>query len=245
MPRKMSSKEKRSSDLTETRTRTWTFVLYEDSAPENWRDIIDELHVEWIESPWHDKDINANGEPKKKHKHICLVFGGVKSYEQVKEITDSINCPIPQRCHNARALVRYMAHLDNPEKAQYDPSSIIGHGGVDVADMLRPCSSERYSIIRDMMDYIRQNTVTEFQDLMDYAAAEHFDDWFPLLCDNSAFVLGQYIKSQRHRSGSAPVSDPVPSHSDKEENGSVLAVQEGENDDDFVVYDPDTGEMIF
>ena len=49
MPRKMSSKEKRSSDLAETRTRTWTFVLYEDSAPENWRDIIDELHVEWVE----------------------------------------------------------------------------------------------------------------------------------------------------------------------------------------------------
>ena len=58
MPRKMSSKEKK-SDVSETRTRTWTFVLYEDSAPENWRQIIDELHVEWVESPWHDKDINA------------------------------------------------------------------------------------------------------------------------------------------------------------------------------------------
>lgn len=188
--------EKKSTD---NRVRNWTFVLYEDSAPENWRDCLDDMHIEWIESPWHDMDLNADGSPKKKHKHILLLFPGKKSYEQIKEITDSINQPIPERCHNSKALVRYMAHLDNPEKAQYQVSDIIAHGGVDLAEMLRPSSSERYTLIRDMIDYIRSAGVTEFQDLMDYAAAEHFDDWFPLLCDNSAYVVGQYIKSQRHR----------------------------------------------
>lgn len=188
--------EKKSND---NRTRNWTFVLYEDSAPENWREILDDMHIEWIESPWHDKDINGNGEPKKKHKHILLLFQGKKSYEQIKELTDMLNQPIPQRCHNAKAMVRYMAHLDNPEKAQYNPSDIIGHGGADVSDMLRPSSSERYTIIKDMIDYIRSSGITEFQDLMDYAADVHYDDWFPLLCDNSAYVVGLYIKSQRHR----------------------------------------------
>lgn len=192
----MAEKKSSSGD---TRTRSWTFVLYDDSAPENWRDILDDMHIEWIESPWHDKDINGNGEPKKKHKHILLLFQGKKSYEQIKELTDMLNQPIPQRCHNAKAMVRYMAHLDNPEKAQYNPSDIIGHGGADVSDMLRPSSSERYTIIKDMIDYIRSAGITEFQDLMDYAADVHYDDWFPLLCDNSAYVVGLYIKSQRHR----------------------------------------------
>ena len=50
-----------------------------------------------------------------------------------------------------------------------------------------------------MIDYIRSAGITEFQDLMDYAADVHYDDWFPLLCDNSAYVVGLYIKSQRHR----------------------------------------------
>lgn len=190
------STEKKSQD---NRTRTWTFVLYEDSAPENWRQLLDDKHIEWVESPWHDKDKNADGSDKKKHKHILLLFPGKKSYEQIKEITDELKQPIPQRCHNAKAMVRYMAHLDNPEKAQYSSSEIVGHGGVDVADMLRPSSSERYSIIREMITYIRSVGITEFQDLMDYAADEHFDDWFPLLCDSSAYVVGQYIKSQRHR----------------------------------------------
>ena len=117
----------------------------------------------------------------------------------MKEITDSLNCPIPQRCHSARALVRYMAHLDNPEKAQHSPSDIKGHGGVDVADMLRPASSERYTLISEMIAYVKNNNVVEFQDLIDYARENEFDTWFPLLCDNCAFVVGQYIKSQRHR----------------------------------------------
>lgn len=190
--------EKKSSSI-DSRTRSWTFVLYEDSAPENWSEIIDDMHIEWIESPWHDKDINADGEPKKKHKHLLLLFQGKKSYEQIKEITDMLNQPIPQRCHNAKAMVRYMAHLDNPEKAQYSVSDIKAHGGVDLAEMLRPSSSERYTLIGDMISYIRDNNVIEFQDLMDYALANEFDTWFPLLCDNSAFVVGQYIKSQRHR----------------------------------------------
>lgn len=190
---------KKSSGNTETRTRNWSIVVYPESAPDNWRALLDDLHLEWVESPLHDRDINANGEVKKAHWHILLMFAGVKTYEQVKEFSDMLNAPIPERCHNARALVRYMAHLDNPDKAQYNVSDIKGHGGVDIAELLRPSSSERYTIIGDMLSFIRKNGIVEFQDLMDYALENEFDTWFPLLCDNSAFVVGQYIKSQRHR----------------------------------------------
>jgi hypothetical protein len=183
----------------ETRTRNWTIVLYPESAPDNWREIIDDMHIEWVESPLHDKDLNATGEPKKPHWHVLLMFGGVKSYEQVKELTDALNAPIPERCHNAKAMVRYMVHMDNPEKAQYSQSDIKAHGGVDLAELLRPSSSERYSIISDMIGYVKANMIIEFQDLMDYARLNKFDTWFPLLCDNSAYVVNQYIKSQRHR----------------------------------------------
>lgn len=189
----------KSSGNKDCRTRNWSIVLYPDSAPSDWRDILDNLHIEWVESPLHDKDLNADGELKKAHWHILLLFGGVKSYEQVCEVVAPLNCPVPQRCHNAKALVRYMAHLDNPDKAQYNQSDIVPHGGVDIADLLRPSSSERYTIINEMIAYVKDNDVIEFQDLMDYARSNEFERWFPLLCDNSAYVVNQYIKSQRHR----------------------------------------------
>ena len=191
----MATEKSRGSD----RTRAWAVVVYPDSAPENWQQLIDDQHIEWVESPLHEFDTNPTGEVKKPHYHVLLMFGGVKSYEQVCDFIKPLNCPIPQRCHNAKAAVRYMAHLDNPDKFQYDVGSIKAHGGVDLAELLRPSSSERYTLIDEMAEYVKENHITEFQDLFDYARKEKRDSWFPLLCDNSAYVLGQYIKSQRNR----------------------------------------------
>lgn len=181
------------------RTRIWAAVVYPESAPENWRDILDDYHIEWAESPLHEFDTNPTGEVKKAHWHIVLAFDGPKSYEQVVEILAPLNGPIPQRCHSLKGAVRYFAHLDNPEKYQYSVSDIVAHGGFDVAAALAPSSSERYAIITEMIQYVKAEGVTEYQDLMDYALAEHSDTWFPLLCDSCTVVMQQYIKSQRHR----------------------------------------------
>lgn len=188
----------KSSGNKSSRTRNWTVVVYPESAPENWREYMDELQIEWVESPLHEFDTNATGELKKAHWHLLLMFGGVKTYEQVCEVIAPLNCPVPQKCLSAKGCVRYMAHLDNPEKHQYSVSDIIAHGGVDLAELLRPSSSERYAYIREMLIFVKENGITEFKELLDYAYAERFDDWFPLLCDNSAYVVGQYIKSNRH-----------------------------------------------
>lgn len=191
--------DKKASTPKDGRSRTWTFVVYPDSAPTDWRDILDSIMTPWVESPLHEFDVNPTGEVKKPHWHILMMFEGKKSFEQMKALLEPLNCPIPQIAHNAKGVVRYMAHLDNPEKHQYAASAIIGHCGADVAEFLKPTSACRYELIREMMSFVRVNGIVEFQDLVDYAMEERFDDWFPLLCDNSAFVVGNYIKSQRHR----------------------------------------------
>lgn len=183
----------------ETRTRNWVIVLYPESAPENWRSIIDDSHIEWVESPLHEFDTDPTGVVKKPHWHVLLMFGGVKSYDQVLEFIKPLNCPIPQRCHNAKAMVRYFAHLDNPDKYQYSINDIIPHGGVEITDLLKPSASERYTMIKEMCEYVRQVGILDFHELMDYAMMEHFDDWFPALCDNCAYIVNQYIKSNKQR----------------------------------------------
>ena len=109
----------------DVRARTWTFILYPESAPENWRYILDGYHIPWVESPLHDKDVNPDGTVKKAHRHIILLFDGKKSFEQVKDITDALNAPIPQKTANTKGLVRYLIHMDNPEKQAFCP----GHAG--------------------------------------------------------------------------------------------------------------------
>lgn len=191
----MSSEKTRGHD----RTRVWSAVLYPESVPDGWRDYLDYLHLEWVESPLHQYDVNADGELKKPHWHILLAFDGPKSYEQVRDMLSPLNGPVPQKCHAVRGAVRYMAHLDNPEKFQYPVSEIIAHGGFDLANALSPTAGQRYDLIGEMADFVKDQCITEFQDLFDYALHNRHDDWFPLLCDNSAYVLQLYIKSQRHR----------------------------------------------
>ena len=183
----------------DNRIRNWSFILYPESAVENWRDKLDELHIEWVESPLHDKDLNADNQPKKPHWHILLMFDGMKSYEQILEICESIGATIPQRVHSTKGLVRYMAHLDNPDKVQYDIAKIIGHGGADVAQLLKPTTSARYTLIKEMSDFVRVHDISYFDELLYYAMDERFDDWFPLLCDNSAFIMSAVIKAAHQR----------------------------------------------
>ncbi|WP_404814839.1 hypothetical protein [Virgibacillus alimentarius] len=65
--------------------------------------------------------------------------------------------------------------------------------------MLEVTKIERYTLIREMMKFVRDNNIIEMMDLLDYAMEERFTDWFPLLCDNSAYIMDSYIKSNRYR----------------------------------------------
>lgn len=188
------------SEKKETRTRSWTFIIYPDSAPEHWREKLDDLHIEWAESPLHDRDINGDGESKKPHIHVMLYFGGVKSYEQVKELTDMCNAPIPQKCHSVRSMVRYFAHLDNPDKALYDYRDIIAHGGFDLEEYLQPSKSYRYSLIGDMIDFIKDNLIFSLCDFMDIAKEIEPSTWWPILCDgNNSRIIYMYIRSLKDK----------------------------------------------
>jgi hypothetical protein len=197
----MSKKKSNEAGTKDGRTRNWTFVAYPESVPNNWRDILDSEHIQWIESPLHDSDENADGEQKKPHWHIALLFEGHKSYEQVIEVTRLINATIPKAIKSMVGLVRYMIHLDNPEKKQYAMSDIVTHGGADLALYFKPSSTTRYELIREMRQWVNDNDCTEFFKLFDYATLERFEDWFPLLCDNSAYIMGEYIKSVRNSKG--------------------------------------------
>ena len=110
-------------------------------------------------SPVHDKDINPdeNNTLKKPHYHVLLMFDSVKTYKQVTEITEEVKATIPQIVHSPKGLARYMTHMDNPEKAQYKTEDIVALNGADLSELLKPSSQDRYSMIREMLQFINDN----------------------------------------------------------------------------------------
>lgn len=193
----MANITKKPTTATPPRFLSWTAVVYPESLPTNWKELLGELMIPWAASPLHDKDVNAGGEAKKPHFHLLLSFRSVKTYEQAKEITDKFNGTIPQPCRDTRGLVRYFLHLDNPEKAQYNRTEISAGGGFDVENALKPTATEEEEILDQMCEFIETNWVTEFCDFNSYVRKEK-PEWRCMLRKN-CFYLSQIIKSQRHK----------------------------------------------
>jgi hypothetical protein len=183
----------------DSRSKIWNLMVYPDSAPENWKEMLVEEGIFFVCSPLHDKDVLDTGERKKAHWHVLLSFTSNKTYKQVLEVAELLNAPIPKKARSTGGSIRYMTHVDSPDKAQYKKSDIEVYGNIDIEQYFRITSGERYSLIREMIEFVKDNEITEIQDLIDYSMRERFNDWFPLLCDNSAYVIGMYIKSLRYR----------------------------------------------
>ena len=111
----------------EKRSSKWTFLIYQDSSPENYLEVLESMHVPFILSPWHDKDVNKEtGEFKKAHKHGALYFESLKSYSQVSDmLTEKLNAPSHvEVVMSPKGLYDYFIHAENPEKTLYNIEDI-------------------------------------------------------------------------------------------------------------------------
>lgn len=186
----------------ESKARNWAFILYEESAPENWRELLAEMHMPALASPLHDRDVDECDNPKKPHRHVILMSDGPITQKRANEIMEPFNgTKSAERVQSLRGYVRYLAHLDDPDKAQYDPGDIEAFGGADLAALLKPNTAGRYEIIGQMIDFCAERSITEFCELLRYARAERPKDWFPVLVD-SAFLMSRYLTSLRFASSS-------------------------------------------
>lgn len=175
------------------RTRNFATVLYPESAPENWLDLLTDLKIPCFISPLHQFDVNPTGEVKKAHYHIQFMFEGVKTAEQVKEMVEAFGGVGLEVVNSARGMARYLCHLDNPEKYQYNTEEVRCLGGADYIGTIN-LATDRYRAIGEMMAFCRENKITCYADLVDYAAENHYD-WFRVLCDNT-IIIKEYLRSR-------------------------------------------------
>lgn len=194
MSDKKANNEKKQSV---SRTRNFATVVYPESAPEQWQTILAELKVPAFVSPLHDKDVNANGEPKKAHFHVMFMYEGVKTEEQVKAAIEQIGGVGCEKVNSVRSYSRYLCHLDNPDKHQYNPEDVKQFGGADYFNIIGTVA-DKYKAIREMVLWCHDNKVDEYSDLLFYCM-ENRDDWFRVLCDNGTYVMKEYLKSVHFR----------------------------------------------
>jgi len=179
----------------EKRKRNWALVVYPESLPDNWLDTLQDMHVPGFVSPLHDNDKNADGENKKPHYHVLLTFKGLKSYEQIKEISDALNAPNPQEVKDVRGYARYLCHLDNPEKQQYKIADVVSLGGADILETIKS-SADTDAALNEMMDWCLEQGCFSFFRLVNYARKER-TDWFRVLSSSRTVFMKEWMKSYK------------------------------------------------
>lgn len=163
----MSSKGKRSN--------LWVCVIYPESMPSNYREIIQSMHVPVLLSPVHDSDMNADETEKKKHIHMLLDFGSGqnKSFDQVCHLISPLNGTIPIICSNRSAMIRYFVHKDNPEKHQYDINDLVSFSGFEYQQAFENYTNE-INIYKFIESIIFDNVIYNYAVLCKYMVSKGY-----------------------------------------------------------------------
>lgn len=190
------------------RSQYWSFILYEESVIPDYIEYLKDEQVSFALSPWHDKDTWSHkdesentehkaGTPKKKHRHGVLFFSSLKSYEQVKEITDKIHAPRPERCRDVNKSVQYFIHKNDPEKYQYSKSDIYAYA-VDVEEYFisSPTLLQKKQYLSEMRLWAKENNITRMNDLIDEALDNRQDTWACLFNESPRWAIEKYINGQ-------------------------------------------------
>lgn len=183
----------------EKRSSKWAFLLYKESAPENYLEVLEGLHIPFVLSPWHDKDDNKDtGEFKKAHKHGALFFDSLKSYSQVSDmLKENLNTPAHvEVVMSPKGMYDYFIHAENPDKALYNIEDIESGCGFDLEKFL--ISNNKDEFISTMIDIIEENNFIEFNNLVRYARLEN-PKLLGLIMDKTYF-FAKYLDSRRHSS---------------------------------------------
>ena len=190
-------------------------------------------------SPHHCKDVDyvdedtGETEFKKGHFHFLIYFGEgkKKSVRQVLSLLDPIlqycayapwdrgDQPIEKvafiwerdnKVQNMRGALRYFKHLDHPHKHQYFDESFITFGGFDVDNFIYN-STDCLIILRQIEDFIQENNIFYFCDLVDYARLNN-SEWYSVIHRaNYQATIDKYQRSltYKHASGVEKFIDKI------------------------------------
>lgn len=181
----------------EKRSNKWAFLIYQESSPKNYLEILESLRVPFVLSPWHNKDINSEtGEIKKSHKHGALYFDSLKSYSQISElISNKLNGPSHvEIVLSPKGMFNYFTHADNPDKTLYNVEDIESGCGFEIEKFLLEQNSDNF--MNEVIDIIEENNFTEFEDLVRYARKNNYL-LLGLIIERTYF-FAKYLDSRRH-----------------------------------------------
>lgn len=194
------------------KNRNWTFLVYPDSAPSNWFELLQDTGLPFAVSPLHDKDLNPTGDQKKPHYHVLICFPGPTTFNKVNsDICSMLNSPIPKRLLSVVGMFRYFTHKDNPEKYQYNENDIRVSNGFDIKEYNALTTSQVILLMKELQMLIIKQRIYEYAELMDILLDNDSIDLYQVASSHTLF-FDRYISSKRNIAREPSVKDLLKKH---------------------------------
>jgi len=179
--------------------RTWAFVIYPESMPTDYEEIIQETGLPLAMSPLHDKDLDPTGDSKKPHYHCIVYYENATTFKNVKDnVCDRLNATIPIKLESMRGMYRYHIHLDNPEKYQYDDRDRKFYNGFDIDMANKLTKTEINKLIKEIHTFINENDIYEYIDLLDILKDNDLNNLYEIAINNT-FLFKGMLDSKRNK----------------------------------------------
>lgn len=167
------------------------------SAPENWKELLADLHIPCFISPMHTEDVDENGQIKKPHYHVHMIFSGKKSEKQIREIITVFSGVGVEIIADSVAYARYLCHLDEGEKISYKDriKDVIALGGLDYLKKIVTPEDDQ-SLCVEIIDFIEEYQIFSYRVLCLYASHNR-PEWFQYIKKTTIFWVG-YLRSKTY-----------------------------------------------
>lgn len=166
----------------------WSGVFYEESAPDNWAEVLSEMQLPTTVSPLHDRDLLSDGSFKKPHRHIVMHFDSPTRVTTALYVMAQLGSQLVKPVISPSAAVRYHCHLDNPEKALYPVSEVLAFGGGKTDALYAESAYVAAEGLSDLFDMARRYKLFSFRQLVDFLVANGDFQSLEILRQNSGFV---------------------------------------------------------
>lgn len=199
-------------------TKGWQFILYPDSDffNPNWQNDITEYLNPccWV---LHDQDCysedtyfrddtdnhkkgdieHAKGEVKKKHYHVLFWFGNAVKFTQALEVMETCGGCMIQPILNKVAAIRYLTHIDYPEKVQYSVDDVTVKCGLNFGKFYYDSDINIDQITDDIIAWCRVNKVVTINQFIDYAM-KYKKEWWAVYKNKAGIrnTVADYCKNQ-------------------------------------------------
>lgn len=181
------------------KAKYWTFLVYQDSSPINWKELLKDTNVSLAISPIHDKDLNENGELKKAHYHVVLAFRNTTTYNNALEIAKICGANIVKKVFSMSGIYEYLTHENELNKIHYDKNDITKMNNFDLNEYdVTTRKIEDLNDFKLLFSIIINNNVTTLSKLFEIISDSNNDNLFKILKAN-AYLINCLIKENIYK----------------------------------------------